>query len=329
MRKYVSIVMVSGKASASLALGLGVVALACGCALSEAAGQRGVDHFVDAVRSANVQAVRECLVRRLDPNARSTSGASPFVAAMDQLEGSFSCRLRPITAEEAALIRDLWERRRTIAVLLAESGGDVQAECMHGEPPLIVAIHNGEYELARLLIEHGAEGNVRLSRRGWEYRWALHRAISQPALVELLVAAGADVNALDKLGYPALVFAALNGLDETVRILLRNGADVDAQDEDGDCALMAAVSQGHLNTVRILLDAGATANVRRITRAHRSKDGELIFAEYLTVMESAERGRRNGGPRELLMRYDEIISLLKASGVTTEGNHSGTIEAIR
>ena len=113
--------------------------------------------------------------------------------------------------------------------------------------------------------------------------------------------AGADPNACDRAGFPAVAIAAsrgwaegvaalvragadpsqhvqrsepqafsgpllhlpsANGSLETARVLLDAGAAVDATDPTGLTALMCAAFQGHEPIIRLLIDAGASLETR-------------------------------------------------------------------
>ena len=56
---------------------------------------------------------------------------------------------------------------------------------------------------------------------------------------------------------PSLIRAAKEGDTETVKTLLAAGADVHAKDRDGWTALMFAAVKGHTDIVRVLRQAGA------------------------------------------------------------------------
>ncbi len=69
------------------------------------------------------------------------------------------------------------------------------------------------------------------------------------------------VNSNNKDGMSVLAVAAAGGSREFVEMLLRAGAYVDAQDYFGLTALMWAVTNGHKEVVECLLAAGATIDI--------------------------------------------------------------------
>ena len=79
-------------------------------------------------------------------------------------------------------------------------------------------------------------------------------------VIQLLLEAGADTNAIDENLATASMAASHNGHLEVVRLLLEAGADANAIDENMATALMDADQNGHLEVVRLLLEAGADTN---------------------------------------------------------------------
>lgn len=82
--------------------------------------------------------------------------------------------------------------------------------------------------------------------------------------MSLLLANGADINAVNNERDTALCVAALYGNEEIVKILLENGADIEAASLSfgGSSPLAKAVFDGHESTVRLLLENGANAHVK-------------------------------------------------------------------
>ncbi len=143
-----------------------------------------------------------------------------------------------------------------------------------GATPLLRAAKAGDVEAVRLLLAHGADPNLpniqgvtpvmaaaglgsnEIDTRG--------RFKTQPELVaciDLLVKAGADVNARDHNGSTALHGAALFGYDDVIRNLVAHNADINAKDNKGmtplDSAMGRAGGHGRGGTSIIVHDATA------------------------------------------------------------------------
>ena len=78
------------------------------------------------------------------------------------------------------------------------------------------------------------------------------------AAVRVLLEQGGKVDAKDKNGRTALLFASSGPFEETVGLLLKKGAAVNTQGTlEGFTALMTAAAEGQLQVVRLLLQNGA------------------------------------------------------------------------
>jgi ankyrin repeat protein len=80
-----------------------------------------------------------------------------------------------------------------------------------------------------------------------------------------LIQAGAEINAQDPYGVTPLLFAAISGSPETIRMLLKSGANVKAKDVDGRTALIETLTtENELppETIEELIQAGSEVNVR-------------------------------------------------------------------
>ena len=78
--------------------------------------------------------------------------------------------------------------------------------------------------------------------------------------VKALLARGADVNARERHGQTALMWAAAEGHAEVVEALLKAGADFRTPLPSGFTPLFFAVREGRTDVVRVLLKAGADVN---------------------------------------------------------------------
>lgn len=80
-------------------------------------------------------------------------------------------------------------------------------------------------------------------------------------IVRLLLELGADPNVRETVT-PPLIAAAASGSRELVTTLLDAGAEVDVRDEDGSTPLMIAAACGHVDIIRELLHRGANPKLK-------------------------------------------------------------------
>ncbi|KAH8710036.1 ankyrin repeat domain-containing protein [Phaeosphaeriaceae sp. PMI808] len=147
-----------------------------------------------------------------------------------------------------------------MAKLLLDKGADVNAQGGEYGNALYAASWRGHEAVVKLLLDTGADVNA----QGGEYGNALYAASERghEAVVKLLLDTGADVNAQGGEYGNALQAASYGGHEAVVKLLLDTGADVNAQGGDFDNALQAASEGGHEAVVKLLLDTGADVNAQ-------------------------------------------------------------------
>lgn len=128
---------------------------------------------------------------------------------------------------------------------------------------LIEASEKGDIVTMKALISKGENIN-RKSKNG---RTALIvSALSgRDAGVQLLLENGANVNEKMDNGLTALMAAALSKSETALSIMKRliaAGADVDAMDIDGRTALMAAVMNNNIDKVDLLVSSNANVHIK-------------------------------------------------------------------
>ena len=108
---------------------------------------------------------------------------------------------------------------------------------------LVVAFRTGNTEIIKILMENGADVNIKnkygttsLTHAAW---------YGCTGLAKLLLEYGADVDAKDNRGWTALMWASLIGNIEIFKLLLENGADLEAKNDDGETVFMISASQGY------------------------------------------------------------------------------------
>ena len=159
-----------------------------------------------------------------------------------------------------------------------------------GRTPLVAAAYGNHLAAARALVAAGADVDAEDDSQQSAYLIATSEVGDDPRLLELTLAAGADVRALDSYDGTGLIRAADRGHPRIVDRLLRAGVEVDHVNELGWTALLEAVVLGdggpaHVETVRLLLDAGADPDLPdgegTSPLAHAERRGHTAIADLL------------------------------------------------
>jgi ankyrin repeat protein len=127
-----------------------------------------------------------------------------------------------------------------------------------GQTALHFAAEFGKLRYCELLLHRGANANARTTRHG---HTPMHRCAGihsgDAEIAKKLIQYGAEVNAKDAYRETPLFGAARFGHVELMRVLIAHGADVNARGID-DSVLCHAVMGGNLRCVQALVEAGAS-----------------------------------------------------------------------
>jgi len=147
-----------------------------------------------------------------------------------------------------------------VARMLVERGADVSAQAQDGRTPLHWASEWGHVDVARMLVERGADVSAQAQDGRTPLHWALEWGHVDVA--RMLVERGADVSAQKKDGTTPLHWASLSGHVDVARMLVERGADVSAQAQDGRTPLHWASLSGHVDVARMLVERGADVSAQ-------------------------------------------------------------------
>jgi ankyrin repeat protein len=111
--------------------------------------------------------------------------------------------------------------REIVELLLAE-GIDVDVMGRDGDTALWHAVEDGLPEIVQVLLEHGADPNLRPAGKGWAPPIVMAR---DPGIVRLLLEHGADPNLEGPEGVRAVHLAAHARQGQILELLLARGAD--------------------------------------------------------------------------------------------------------
>jgi ankyrin repeat protein len=273
--------------------------------------------------------IKDGAKRLFDPNNRYLS---VWVWIYDPERGrrddslQYSSQARA-TALHYATFCDLNE---IVKFLIVEHSQDVNSLGFADETPLGVASRKGYHEIARVLLEHGANTEVR-DRRDWS---PLEQGLAQGSVetIRVLLDHSADVKALDLHRRTPLRFASYFGRLAAAQMLLEHGADPNAK--------VSIKSPLHLasneSIVLVLSEYNADMNVQdnaNWTPLHEALDHGREEAEVacMLVKNGADPNARNDkGLTPLHMAsgggYLDVVRLLlqKSSDIHARDNDDRT-----
>jgi ankyrin repeat protein len=276
-----------------------IASLGGGRALFRVLGEKGARVF--ALKAVIDEGVAGAVERLLffDADTADPGVSGNFGESID-LDSSWAARETPFTACVRALL---------------EQGADLNAVDGLGRTPLMVALEAGQEDLARVLLQLGASSS---GARAADGRGVLHivadseLGASVPEVVEMLVASGADPEALDRAGDSALVVAARRGSRPAVSALLEAGADPSRGQP-----LAVAIAAGHIGCVEVLSVHPAVAPSAALSAAATSALGPEIIP-LLARRRSLDPNALSGGGEPAITAatraglHQNVVALLAA-----------------
>lgn len=241
-------------------------------ALAAARDRHGSTPLIQAALHSDTEMVRLLIERKADANAANKDGVTALMLGAGDLEK---------------------------ARLLLEHGAKADARSELGRTPLLIAAtYAGNSKTVHLLLGAGAKATEQDNFRETGLTSAAKRGDVE--MVEMLIKAGADVNAG---GRPPLVWAAEEGNAETIAALLEHGAGEQAGIVNA--ALFSAAVRGPAEAVRLLLEQGG------------DPDAAAGFAGYTPLMGAAYSE----------LQSEEIVNMLleKGGDVTAKGANGETV----
>jgi ankyrin repeat protein len=145
-----------------------------------------------------------------------------------------------------------FDQPQTIERLLAR-GFDPNTPNEKGVAGLLVAIQSESPKSALVLAKH-PQTQVNTNNKLGETPLMLAAINNQLDLAKALIQRGADVN---KPGWAPLHYAATRGHRDMIRLLLENDAYIDSESSNGTTPLMMAAYYGTPLAVKLLLEEGA------------------------------------------------------------------------
>ncbi|MDR6550525.1 ankyrin repeat domain-containing protein [Paenibacillus qinlingensis] len=170
---------------------------------------------------------------------------------------------------------------------------------------LIAAVERGDIEQVQQLLSNGVNLNEQDNRGRTAIMAATHA--NNPAIVKLLIDAGADIHIKDAMQDNPFLYAGAEGLLSILQLLIEAGANTKLTNRYGGNALIPAAEKGHLENVRVLLTT-TDVDVNHINNLGWTA---LLEVAILT----------NGGPKyqditRLLIEHGANVHIADRDGVT-------------
>ena len=211
---------------------------------AKAVYDNGQTKLYQAAMNGRVIAEKILEMRAANPNKKE------FKPIFDKMKLINAVRKNDIK-EVKALLNDGYDNSRLLMMVDED-----------GNSPLYHAVLMDNLEIAKILIEAGANVNAENGRKDTP----LHMASSKATLgmAKLLLQNKANPNATDEGGYTPLHWVALtmsNSRVEFSQTLMEYGADVNLQNKEGCTPLHIAERSDHTDMVEFLLDNGANPTI--------------------------------------------------------------------
>jgi ankyrin repeat protein len=217
--------------------------------------------FFDAIKQGNRYEVERQLI--VDPALIHVKdhGLSPILVAVYHNEPAIASFLADKTVVLTIFEAAATGKINHVIRLLARDPALVNAYAEDGFQPLGLACFFGHYDIAEYLVKAGASVNSS-SRNGLKVAPLQSAAAGRhQKIVKLLLEHGADPNVREGNGFTPLHAAAQNDDVEIIRLLLLAGADLTIKSVNGQTAMDIAMDAGN-EKATALLGEGVTKRFR-------------------------------------------------------------------
>lgn len=224
--------------------------LAANRSLIDARGAHGRTALHEAAAHCQLQAAEILIRHGWNQQVFDDDQKSPLMLVSecpnpvhDRLTMLLSPRMQDQESQPWSLQYAAAHRQTNLISMLLALKVDVNATGSDGNRALDLSCLNGDAATTRVLLEHGANPNLRNKSGSTPLHDAALRGNRE--LIELLLQHGAEVNAVDSDSRSTpLDFAASIGRLDAVKALVEHGADLSAKDRDGLTAQQRAAQNG-------------------------------------------------------------------------------------
>lgn len=213
--------------------------------------------FINAIKTGEAEQVRVLLAEQPQlAQVRDDTGLSAVMLAVYHGQKDILEMLLDTSIELDIWEAATTGKGERVARLLEQNAALVNAYSADGFAPLGLAAFFGHKMVVELLLAKGADPNA-ASKNAMQvcplHSAVAHRNTEVAfEMASLLLQHGAEVNVAQHGGWTPLHQAAAHGQDKVVRLLLSHGADPSAKSDDGRTALEMALQGGHGETAKFL-----------------------------------------------------------------------------
>lgn len=233
--------------------------------------RQGLTPLMRGSQRGHTEVLRALLDLGIDLETRDHNGLTALhhaaraghLSAVNYLASRGACLDVKDREGHTPLIISIRDSHSQVLECLLLRGADFKASDSQGWTPLHHAAHKGFFDAVESLVSRGAPLEARTSNIKHTFATPLHvstyRKDNPGWCTNLLLKAGADMEALDVHGWTALKLAARHGAVSALKELIASGASVEAgeKSERKQRALHKAKFYGEWQIVEVLLRNGA------------------------------------------------------------------------
>ncbi|XP_058483117.1 receptor-interacting serine/threonine-protein kinase 4 [Solea solea] len=207
-----------------------------------------------------------------------------------------------------------------VKLLVKQAAADVDGQTTDGRTPLHLASRRGQYRVARILIELGA--NIHMLSAGLNTPLHVAAETGHTSTSRLLIKHQADIHAQNDHRLTPLHLASQRGHLATVKMLIEEGADPYRPAHALRTPCHLAAENGHCEVLKELLhhcpDGGALSDEQGLSPLHLAVQGG--YSDIITVLlpqdcqdmvteRSAQPGAEQPGPPEAKQLQRKVVIL--------------------
>ena len=210
--------------------------------------------------------------------------------------------------------------------VLIDAGSDIEAKDEKGRSPLHWSCFSGKIAVVKMLVKAGA--GVRFTDNNGITCLIIASRFGHTETVRYLVGLkDVDVNHADTSGFAALHYAVQQNHPDVMQVLIDAGADIEAMEEKGRSPLHVACLSGSLAVVKMLLKAGAgvcvLSNGGSTCLHFAAHHGHTEIVRYLVDLPEVDVNHQGMNDQSALhyaarQRHPDVVEVLIDAGADIE-----------